>query len=615
MSIVTVNKFGNSVGVSDAVQQYVTAAIAEATGPLIENAGPSIPNGIPQYIDTQGKVVKTTPYSMPTTQGNEGEVLQVDASGNIVYGAGGPPVIPTYLPTLTVTNLSQGPSNLVQNYTLPDYPPLSNSVLASSNTITMSFNGTGTIRFTVSTIRNGVVGFFVAIRIGIYPISDILLALEEGVRTQFNGLNVIAEVLFGYDEITNRFSIRLSSAIVPSNFVFLNWDSYNGASNNNNLFGIGASPLVLNAPPPAAQLVVCPNAPIGVALDTKCIWRDLGSVPVSSIQSTDGTSSIQCDEVSIGQSGIISYGDYNVNNGSINNCGNINALDNCNITTTTTQIVNGLSEIKLNVDSKDRIVINNNDTKLYTKNALTGPTGSLLTLNNDNTFSIGTYFAGNGVIDCQTNSMAIIGAEAKSAFTLTNSTITTTLFNGFLRVDREIIDATSQVFRDGNQVERLKIDNSDVTINNLYSLPSTAGSANQVLTRTGPTSTTWASVSSLTAGVTITFGGSVSIVNNFFRYDATYLAVVSSTPDQVGNVFVSPVALAGVSLSWDTTSGNNTTTLAIYKNNVSTGNIVLTGIRGVIASLPISFAVGDTCQLRYMAGASPGNSQVTLYFT
>ena len=39
MSIVTVNKFGNSVGVSDAVQQCVTAAIAEATGPLIENAG------------------------------------------------------------------------------------------------------------------------------------------------------------------------------------------------------------------------------------------------------------------------------------------------------------------------------------------------------------------------------------------------------------------------------------------------------------------------------------------------------------------------------------------------------------------------------------------------
>ena len=89
MSIVTVNKFGNSVGVSDAVQQYVTAAIAEATGPLIENAGPSIPNGVPQYIDTQGKVVKTTPYSLPTTQGNEGEVLQVDATGNIVYGAGG----------------------------------------------------------------------------------------------------------------------------------------------------------------------------------------------------------------------------------------------------------------------------------------------------------------------------------------------------------------------------------------------------------------------------------------------------------------------------------------------------------------------------------------------
>ncbi len=107
----------------------MTAAIAEATGPLIENAGPSIPNGIPQYIDTQGKVVKTTPYSLPTAQGNEGEVLQVDASGNIVYGSGGPaPPDPTYLPILTVTTLSQGPSDLVQNYTLPDYAPSSNDI-------------------------------------------------------------------------------------------------------------------------------------------------------------------------------------------------------------------------------------------------------------------------------------------------------------------------------------------------------------------------------------------------------------------------------------------------------------------------------------------------------
>jgi len=84
---------------------------------------------------------------------------------------------------------------------------------------------------------------------------------------------------------------------------------------------------------------------------------------------------------------------------------------------------------------------------------------------------------------------------------------------------------------------------------------------------------------------------------------------------EVGNNFIAPIPLSGVSMSWDSTTGNNTTTLNIYKNGAATGNIILTGARGVIPSLPVSFAVGDTCQIRYVGGTAPGNTQVTLYFT
>ena len=45
---------------------------------------------------------------------------------------------------------------------------------------------------------------------------------------------------------------------------------------------------------------------------------------------------------------LIIYGNYNINEAIINNCGGINGLDACNITTNTTQIVNGSSEVKIN---------------------------------------------------------------------------------------------------------------------------------------------------------------------------------------------------------------------------------------------------------------------------
>lgn len=331
------------------------------------------------------------------------------------------------------------------------------------------------------------------------------------------------------------------------------------------------------------------------------------------------------------------------------------------------QCLNG-SEIKASTDNIDRIIIDNAITGLYTKNAISGPSGAFLSLNNNGTFALNSRFVDNGGVDCAVNKITVVGPQAKSSIELTDATITTGLFNGFSRVNREIMDASSQTFLDGNLVERIKITNSGVVINNAYELPPTAGAANTIITCNGlggtswqapvatnpfnqslntsdspqfvnvnfngnytlPTSagannyviasnglggTTWQPVSALTAGVTVTFGGSVNNINDFYRYDATYLAIVSNLPNVVGNCFVSPVAVSGVSLSWDTSTGNNTTTFNIYVNNVATSNFNLTGTRGVISSLPISLAVGDTCQIRYIAGTAPGNSQVTLYFT
>jgi hypothetical protein len=48
------------------------------------------------------------------------------------------------------------------------------------------------------------------------------------------------------------------------------------------------------------------------------------------------------------------------------------------------------------------------------------------------------------------------GNSSNSSYILTGSNITTSLSNGSGRIDREILDSTSQIFKDGNQVERLK---------------------------------------------------------------------------------------------------------------------------------------------------------------
>jgi hypothetical protein len=59
------------------------------------------------------------------------------------------------------------------------------------------------------------------------------------------------------------------------------------------------------------------------------------------------------------------------------------------------------------------------------------------------------------------------------------------------RIDREILDSTSQTFKDGNSIERLKVDNSGIIINNAYTLAPTDGTGGQVLSTNGAGVCSW----------------------------------------------------------------------------------------------------------------------------
>ena len=307
------------------------------------------------------------------------------------------------------------------------------------------------------------------------------------------------------------------------------WQEYIPGDNNNDLFGLTTIPILLTAASTTPQFAQ--DIPPTLNSSTDLIWRNFTK---NQIVSDNGASVVECSELN----GIISYGDYNLNTGSLNNIGNINALDNCNITTNTTQIVNGLGEIKLIADSVDRTIIDDNKTGIYSKNAVSGPAGSLLELNNDNTFTLGCFAANNGIIECRPNSLALYGNTATTAITMTNLDIITSLGVGG-RIDREILDTTSQSFRDPTGTERLKID-SNITVNGVYTLPTTAGVNGEVLTRTTGSATVWnrpqiysifsqivdQTVVSTAAETTIIGGGTptstLTVAPNFFTAGMTF---------------------------------------------------------------------------------------------
>jgi hypothetical protein len=232
-----------------------------------------------------------------------------------------------------------------------------------------------------------------------------------------------------------------------------------------------------------------------VCYDIKCnsITPTIPFVTISNkIESNDLSSSITCNDIGIGGGGLSAVGNIDMNLNLLRNVGAIDTSDpTLNIITPTTQIINGSSEIKLDVDSIDREVIDNAKTALYSKDAVVGPAGSLLELNNDNTFTLGCFAANNGIIECRPNSLAMYGNAANSSYIMTGSNIITALSNGSGRIDREVLDTTGQAFRDPTGIERLRVDVNGVVINNAYTMPLADGVSNQVLTANGAGQALW----------------------------------------------------------------------------------------------------------------------------
>jgi hypothetical protein len=260
MSNTIVSNFGNYNPIDPAVIAYVNAAIATANADSVQASPPSVANGIAQYVDTTGKLIKSTPYTMPDTSGVAGQVLEVDAGGNIVYGSGGG-VPPTYLPTLTVTNLSQGPNALSTNYTLPTYPPPPDSILSNNGvqgyTMDIPVNINSVFLCTASNPLRFIT-ITVPIVAGTYIPDDLTNILSVGIRDALNTNNVIANIFVGFDPLIQRFGLRLSPGTVD--FTNLIWNIYVNGVNNNDVFGLTSNNVLID--PSAPGITYCPDAPL-----------------------------------------------------------------------------------------------------------------------------------------------------------------------------------------------------------------------------------------------------------------------------------------------------------------------------------------------------------------
>jgi len=514
---VYVTKFGNIQGINPAIEAFVIQKIDNAVEPLVSGVGLSEVGQIPIYDDLTGKKISASQVTItqPFLPASEASLINVRGTVNIgsedigdnyvlPYGKGDigqviamtlaneaswvdlPAVtIPPFVNSLVVNTLSQGDSAILTNYTLPQNKPPPDHVLTSGTGTLMEFPTDTRVQFN---IRGQIQTYpvLVVIGAGTFSINNVLTLLSSGIRSVMDANAVVADIVITFNELTNRFGMRQVTPPLFVNFNGLDWLPYNAGINGNNLFGVLAQ-LTLNTNTNPINEVSAVNPPIGVTITDVCAWRALFN---NLIQNDSGTVSIQCEEVGAGQNGIISYGNYNINQATINNCGGVNALASCNITTDTTQIANGTSQIKLITDSVDRLVIDSvkskmscgvsalqlsavsdglseatttymgastgpsqntisiytpdqyqviqnngavarivvdtNSTKLNTKSILTGPQASFVDLNDDGRFAIGSLGANNGLIDAGLGNLAIIGAGATSAIELALSPPTIT---------------------------------------------------------------------------------------------------------------------------------------------------------------------------------------------
>ena len=287
MSTVIVNKFGNSVGVSEAVQQYVTTAINDATAELVTGVGASEPNQVPRYTDTTGKKIEgtsvtidnagvnignqllNTDFYLPLNRGTVGQVMTMFNANSSIWSNPTPAVIPTYVNTLTVTDLAQGTSSLNQNYIFPDkVPPVDGNLYA------LTGQNIGFVRIQPATInvsQNSTFSFLVLTTSVSVPISFALAAetytlpfFINFVRSTIAGLlsqqtAVTMNFTLGFDTPAQRFFFTIIGA--SANFVGFNSAAFIPSNYGNVLLGgnVTASITFVVSPSPQFYLNQAPT--------------------------------------------------------------------------------------------------------------------------------------------------------------------------------------------------------------------------------------------------------------------------------------------------------------------------------------------------------------------
>jgi hypothetical protein len=244
----------------------------------------------------------------------------------------------------------------------------------------------------------------------------------------------------------------------------------------------------------------------------------------------------------------------------------------------------------------NRMVVDDSKTALYSKNWQSGPAGSLLELNNDNTFTLGAYNANNGIIECRPNSLAIVGNAANSSYVMTGSNIITALSNGSGRIDREIMDTGGQVWYDPTGTERLRLSTSGISIGGLYTLPTTTGLIGQVLTKDGFLGTTsWQSPQIV--GLYSATGAPITVAGT--------IAQLSLVPSGVGSLTV-PAGFFTPGMSFQLSCGgtfrDNVNNTPITFRLTNSGTLFSTGII-TLSNVPLATTAWSvSTQFTYIGG-------------
>ena len=578
---------------------------------LLNNFGNGVVGAVAQYISTNA--VTPTPYTMPQVTGSDGDILVVQG-GNLVYGPNGSS--PNFATDFTATNLSQGTSSVAINYTFPLYPPPDESVLSSkfdtvvvlASDIQVEFNpsytgilaidisaGTYTTRDICERLESGLRDSSAAANAS----ANITISYDAGsgfysIRLHPPTTNFTSLIWTQAGPGNDNAIFGLTSAIVvtnaqpfqtaPSPGLYVNViDTLTWQSNMRDRIQNSSGNVVIQCGNSGVsnQIISYGNYNINGGNITNCgniTANDICIFTTNTTQIQTGTSAINMTvdgltRLTIDSGGNqmttangdttllladIAGGTFNVIVGGVPRIIADSTITNMLSAGNSAQMsLSDASGGTFNVvtGTASRIAIDNSGTKLYTRNRFVGPTGSFLELNDNSTFRLGSYLAGNGVIECTTNLLQLFGPQSNSAMDFTSTTITTALAVGIGggRIAREILDTTNHTFLGPSGSEKLRISDSGVTINNTYTLTGLIGTAGQVLTRSGATATTWQTPVALNP-----FNQTLNTTDN-----VSFASVTTASLDNAGALLI------GASAGGSRTFGNATVAAIIQGSSIA----------------------------------------------